>query len=45
MVDVKILSGHVETWKGDALLALMREEDCEDCENCGRRAVASPYDG
>ena len=41
MIDVSVLSDSTKNWKGDALLAAMYEEDCEDCEKC---PVASPYD-
>ncbi|MDR2523195.1 MAG: leucyl aminopeptidase [Synergistaceae bacterium] len=37
MTDIAALSGSVEHWKGDALLVLAGEEDCEKCD------VPSPY--
>ncbi|MDR2137822.1 MAG: aminopeptidase, partial [Synergistaceae bacterium] len=39
MVTVTALNGSIKDWKGDAILALLNEEDREDC------AVPSPWDG
>jgi leucyl aminopeptidase len=38
VIKISALSDSVKSWKGDALLALMREEDCKKC------LIAPPYD-